>query len=66
MLASLKDSKSSLKLSHDDSRAQAKRSHQALKEESSSWIEFGSSQDGEEDFQEKTFERRLESYICKV
>jgi len=27
------------------------------KEESSSWIKFGSSQDGDEDFQEKIFKK---------
>ena len=35
MFSFTKDSKSSLKLSHDDSRAQAIRSLQSLKEESS-------------------------------
>ena len=34
------------------SRARALRSHQVLKEESSSWIKLGSSRDEEEDFQE--------------
>ena len=49
-----------LKLLHVDSRAHALRSHQVLKEESSLWIKFGSSRDGEENFQEKIFKRRLE------
>jgi len=44
-----------LKLARVDSRARASRSHQVLKEESSSWIKFGPSQDGEEVFQEKIF-----------
>ena len=38
-----------------DARARASRSHQVLKEESNSWINFQSSQDGEEVFQEKIF-----------
>ena len=46
-----------LKPSHVDSRAHASRSHQVLKEESSSWIKFGSSQDEEENFQEKIFKK---------
>jgi len=50
LLVSTKD----LKLAHVDSRARPSRSHQVFKEESNSWIKFGSSQDREEDFQEKT------------
>ena len=38
-----------------DSRARASRSHQVLKEESNSWINFQSSQDVEEVFQEEIF-----------
>ena len=44
-----------LKLARIDLRTHASRSHQGLKEESSSWIKFGPSQDGEEVFQEKIF-----------
>ena len=44
-----------LELTHDDSRARASRSHQVLKEESSSCIKFRPSQDGEENFQKKIF-----------
>ena len=56
-LASIKDSKSSFEASLVDSRARASRSHQVLKKESDSWIKFGSSRDGEEDFQEKIFKK---------
>jgi len=49
-----------LKLSHDDSRAQAKRSHQALKEESNSenqvWIKSI--------WRRKSI-RKLESRVCE-
>ena len=44
-----------MKLAHVDSRVRALRSHQVLKEESSSWIKFGLNQDGEEVFQEEIF-----------
>ena len=53
-LALTRDSNQVLKLAYIDSRAFALRSHQALKEKSSSWIKFGSRQDGVKDFQEKT------------
>ena len=56
-LASTKNSKSSFEARLVDSRSRASRSHQVLKEESSSWIKFGSSQDGEKDFQEKIFKK---------
>ena len=61
-LASTKDSKSILKLARVDSIARASRSHQVLKEESSSWIKFGPSRDREEGFQEK-ISRRLETCL---
>jgi len=57
VLTSIKNSKSSFETTHVDSRARASRLHQVLKEESNSWIKFGSSQDGEKDFQEKIFNK---------
>ena len=56
-LASTNNSKSSFEVITVDPRARASRPHQVLKEESNSWIKFGSSQDGEEDFQEKIFKK---------
>ena len=50
-----------LEVAHVDSRACTSRPHQVLKRSLALGSRFGPSQEGEEDFQVKTFKRRLVS-----
>ena len=63
-LASTKDSTSSLELPRVDSRTRTSRLHQVLKRSLAHWIKVWTSQEGEEDLQEKTFKKTCVGF-CK-
>ena len=52
-----------MELARVDSRAHALKLHQVLKRSLAHGSRFGPSQEGEEDFQEKTFRRLVSGFV---